>query len=105
MFEHKSREIRIALLLALGLLRPAHAAGPRLGPNPGFKLNGESSLTSPDGQIRLEQSPATKKPLGDLAWDYFFTTAASKGMVDRSLALRPRLEDRGILGTRGVRRL
>jgi hypothetical protein len=25
-------------------------------------------------------SPATKKPLGDLAWDYFFTTPASKGM-------------------------
>jgi hypothetical protein len=25
-------------------------------------------------------SPATTKPLGDLAWDYFFTTPASKGM-------------------------
>jgi hypothetical protein len=25
-------------------------------------------------------SPATKKPLGDLAWDYFFTTPTSKGM-------------------------
>jgi hypothetical protein len=25
-------------------------------------------------------SPATAKPLGDLAWDYFFTTPASKGM-------------------------
>jgi hypothetical protein len=25
-------------------------------------------------------SPATTKPLGDLAWDYFFTTSASKGM-------------------------
>jgi hypothetical protein len=25
-------------------------------------------------------SPATNKPLGDLAWDYFFTTPASKGM-------------------------
>jgi hypothetical protein len=25
-------------------------------------------------------SPATKKPLGDLAWDYFFTTPQSKGM-------------------------
>jgi hypothetical protein len=25
-------------------------------------------------------SPATKKPLGELAWDYFFTTPASKGM-------------------------
>jgi hypothetical protein len=24
--------------------------------------------------------PATTKPLGDLAWDYFFTTPASKGM-------------------------
>ena len=24
--------------------------------------------------------PATKKPLGDLAWDYFFTLPASKGM-------------------------
>ena len=24
--------------------------------------------------------PATKKPLGDLAWDYFFTTPTSKGM-------------------------
>jgi len=25
-------------------------------------------------------SPATAKPLGDLAWDYFFTTPTSKGM-------------------------
>src|SRR6202158_5718326 len=25
-------------------------------------------------------SPATTKPLGDLAWDYFFSTPASKGM-------------------------
>jgi hypothetical protein len=25
-------------------------------------------------------SPATAKPLGDLAWDYFFSTPASKGM-------------------------
>jgi hypothetical protein len=25
-------------------------------------------------------SPATKKPLGDLAWDYFFTMPTSKGM-------------------------
>jgi hypothetical protein len=25
-------------------------------------------------------SPATKKPLGDLAWDFFFTTPDSKGM-------------------------
>src|ERR1700746_2364614 len=25
-------------------------------------------------------SPATKKPLGDLAWDYFFTTPTYKGM-------------------------
>ena len=25
-------------------------------------------------------SPATNKPLGDLAWDYFFTTPTSKGM-------------------------
>jgi hypothetical protein len=25
-------------------------------------------------------SPATPKPLGDLAWDYFFTTPASQGM-------------------------
>lgn len=25
-------------------------------------------------------SPATTKPLGDLAWDYFFTTPTSKGM-------------------------
>lgn len=25
-------------------------------------------------------SPATTKPLGDLAWDYFFTTPAAKGM-------------------------
>ena len=25
-------------------------------------------------------SPTTAKPLGDLAWDYFFTTPASKGM-------------------------
>ena len=25
-------------------------------------------------------SAATKKPLGDLAWDYFFTTPTSKGM-------------------------
>ena len=25
-------------------------------------------------------SPATNKPLGDLAWDYFFSTPASKGM-------------------------
>jgi hypothetical protein len=25
-------------------------------------------------------SPATRKPLGDLAWDYFFTTPVSKGM-------------------------
>jgi hypothetical protein len=25
-------------------------------------------------------SPATTKPLGELAWDYFFTTPASKGM-------------------------
>jgi hypothetical protein len=25
-------------------------------------------------------SPATTRPLGDLAWDYFFTTPASKGM-------------------------
>jgi hypothetical protein len=25
-------------------------------------------------------SPATTKPLGDLAWDYFFTTPGSKGM-------------------------
>jgi hypothetical protein len=25
-------------------------------------------------------SPATPKPLGDLAWDYFFSTPASKGM-------------------------
>ncbi len=25
-------------------------------------------------------SPATKKPLSDMAWDYFFTTPASKGM-------------------------
>jgi hypothetical protein len=25
-------------------------------------------------------SPATEKPLGDLAWDYFFTTPTSKGM-------------------------
>jgi hypothetical protein len=25
-------------------------------------------------------SPATTKPLGDLAWDYFFTTPASEGM-------------------------
>jgi hypothetical protein len=27
-----------------------------------------------------EFSPATPKPLGDLAWDYFFTTPTSKGM-------------------------
>jgi hypothetical protein len=151
MFVHKSREIWMALLLALAMVAPAHAASP----GPGFKLNRESSLISPDGQIRLEQyykdskdhervtyrfwtfdrahrhafllnrgededlagysagfrfspdsqwlvrsqklgagsqtlflyrrnghrfSPATTKPLGDLAWDYFFTTPASKGM-------------------------
>jgi hypothetical protein len=28
----------------------------------------------------LRFSPATAKPLGDLAWDYFFTTPASEGM-------------------------
>jgi hypothetical protein len=28
----------------------------------------------------LRFSAATKKPLGDLAWDYFFTTPTSKGM-------------------------
>ena len=151
MFVHKLREIWIALLLALALVAPAHAAGPGRG----FKLNQESSFISPDEQIRLEQyykdskdherviyqfwtfdqahrhpfllnpgededlagyaagfrfspdsqwlvrsqklgagyqtlflyrrnghqfSAATAKPLGDLAWDYFFTTPASKGM-------------------------
>jgi hypothetical protein len=153
MFARKLREIWMALLLALAIVAPAHAASP--GPGPGFKLNPESSLISPDGQIRLEQyykdskdhervtyrfwtfdrahrhafllnpgededlagyaagfrfspdsqwlvrsqklgagsqtlflyrrngyrfSTATAKPLGDLAWDYFFTTPASKGM-------------------------
>jgi hypothetical protein len=28
----------------------------------------------------FEFPPATTKPLGDLAWDYFFTTSTSKGM-------------------------
>jgi hypothetical protein len=151
MFVHKLRKIWMALLLALAMVAPARAASP----GPGFKLNRESSLISPDQQIRLEQyykdskdhervtyrfwtfdqahrhgfllnpgededlagyaagfrfspdshwlvrsqklgagsqtlflyrrngfrfSPATTKPLGDLAWDYFFTTPASKGM-------------------------
>jgi hypothetical protein len=151
MFVHKLRKIWMALLLALAMVAPARAASP----GPGFKLNRESSLISPDQQIQLEQyykdskdherviyrfwtfdrahrhafllnrgededlagyaagfrfspdsqwlvrsqklgagsqtlflyrrngfrfSPATAKPLGDLAWDYFFTTPASKGM-------------------------
>lgn len=150
MFEHRSREIWIALLLALAAVAPASAEGPRAG----FKLNAEATFTSPDQTIRVEQyfrdrgdsplyqiwtfdshhrhafllnpgevgddqtsyaagfrfspnsqwlvrmqklgsgsqtlflyhrngyqfSQATKKPLGDLAWDYFFTTPTSKGM-------------------------
>lgn len=31
-------------------------------------------------RIGYEFPPATTKPLGDLAWDYFFTTPTSKGM-------------------------
>jgi hypothetical protein len=151
MFEHRLRDTWIALLLALAVVAPASAGGPRAG----FKLDPEGTFMSPDKQVRLEQyaretedggllyqiwtfdshhrhalllnpdevgddqtsyaagfrfspdsqwlvrmqklgsgsqtlflyrrkgyqfSPATKKPLGDLAWDYFFTTPTSKGM-------------------------
>jgi hypothetical protein len=151
MFDHGLRKTWIALLLAFATMAPASAEGPRAG----LKLH-ESTFTSPDGTIRLEQysrdtkggdlrfqfwtfdkdhrqpfrlnpgkgddspepeyaagfrfspdsqwlvrmqklgsgsqslflyhrkgyrfSPATAKPLGDLAWDYFFTTPTSKGM-------------------------
>jgi hypothetical protein len=150
MFDHKFRGKWILLLLGIAGAAPVHADGPR----PGFKLNADATVTSPDQTLRVEQyskelkdqgvryqfwtfdsdhrhpfllnpdegddltgyaagfrfSPdsrwlvrmqklgagyhtlllyrrkgqqflsATTKPLGDLAWDYFFNSRASKGM-------------------------
>jgi hypothetical protein len=75
------------------LLNPGEEGDDRTGYAAGFRF-------SPDSQwlVRMQKLgsgsqtlflyrrngyqflPATKKPLGDLAWDYFFTTPTSKGM-------------------------
>ena len=67
------------MLLGLATVAPANADGP----GPEFKLltDADDTFTSPDHQVRRsghEFSSATSKPLGDLAWDYFFGLPVSK---------------------------
>ncbi|MFZ2158668.1 MAG: hypothetical protein WAV72_21460 [Bradyrhizobium sp.] len=150
MSDHKFIGTWILLLLGIAMAAQADAGGPR----PGFRLNADATISSPDRTLRVEQysrelgdrgllyqfwtcdrdhrhpfllnpgeddelagyqagfrfspdsqwlvrmqklgagyqtlflyrrngyqfSPATTKPLGDLAWDYFFGSPASKGM-------------------------
>jgi hypothetical protein len=62
-----------------------YAAGFRFSPDSQWlvrmqKLGSSSQTLFLYRRNGYQFSPATKKPLGDLAWDYFFTTPASKGM-------------------------
>jgi len=64
---------------------PNYAAGFRFSPDSQWlvrmqKLGAGSQTLLLYRRKGYEFSPATTKPLGDLAWDYFFTTPTSKGM-------------------------
>ena len=62
-----------------------YAAGFRFSPDSQWlvrmqKLGAGSQTLFLHRRKGYQFSPATTKPLGDLAWDYFFTTPTSKGM-------------------------
>jgi hypothetical protein len=60
MFDHRLRAAWILLLLGIASIAPARAAGPRAS----FKLDAESTFTSPDRTIRVEQYSKDLKDQG-----------------------------------------
>jgi hypothetical protein len=82
------RHHRHAFLLNPGEVgddQTSYAAGFRFSPDSQWlvrmqKLGSGSQTLFLYRRNGYQLSPATKKPLGDLAWDYFFTTPTSKGM-------------------------
>ncbi|SHJ28404.1 hypothetical protein SAMN05444159_0195 [Bradyrhizobium lablabi] len=64
---------------------PGYPAGFRFSPDSQWlvrmqKLGAGSQTLFLYRRNGFQFSPATKKPFGELAWDYFFTTPTSKGM-------------------------
>jgi hypothetical protein len=79
------RAHRHAFLVNPGEDDTSYAAGFRFSPDSQWlvrmqKLGSGSQTLLLYHRKGYEFAPATAKPLGDLAWDYFFTTPTSKGM-------------------------